>query len=148
MCFSSNGRGQAALSPLHRAAKRSQWYTVQHSQSPLPRLLVTIHLGSLGKCLSSLPWPWGKRLAGVPSPKPWHLCRERKKEPALPWAKTVSRYQFAKARPTPLTSSKTLKHRAKPYPRSALHGEINVSILLVAVRHLVMCFGSLKWHVK
>lgn len=69
LCFSCNGRGQAALSPFHRAAnKRSQWYTVQHSQSPLPRLLVTIHLQSLGKCLSSLPWPWGKRLAGVPSP--------------------------------------------------------------------------------
>jgi len=67
LSFSCNGCGQAVLSPLHRPAKRSQWYTVQHSQSPLPRLLVTIHLGSLGKCFSSLPWPWGNRLAGVPS---------------------------------------------------------------------------------
>lgn len=85
-----------------------------------------------------------------PPPKPWHLCRERKKEPALPWAEKDSRYHSARAPLTHLTGRKTLKHWAKAYQSSASQGafSVAVSMLTVGVRHLVMCFGSLKWHVN
>lgn len=83
-----------------------------------------------------------------PPPKPWHLCRERKEEPALPWAKMDFRYHSARALLTPeRAGGTTLKQRAKPNPRAASHEEA-VAMLIVGVGHLVMCFGSLTLHVN
>ena len=54
----------------------------------------------------------GKQAGRCSLPLSLGTCGERKKEPALPWAKMDSRYHFARA-PLTLTGRKTVKHQAK-----------------------------------
>lgn len=102
---------QPALSPLHGAAKRSQWYSVQRSQSSLPRLLVTIHLGSLGKMPAVA---MGKKPGRCSLPLSPDTCEERERRNQLCHGrKTDSRYHLASSDLT--TLSLTRKHWAKLY---------------------------------